>query len=614
MTGFVALACGLAFLAIAPGHSWALSTREADKTTNQVLDTSVAIGNAETPATWEIALPSPAWYWVSVTCGDAQYDYGPHKVVLEGTEIINQQTSSSEWVSAINQPVYLTDGYLSMTIGGGATDTFRPYTLVNSIVITNQDPGSQSFTPMKISFGPATPTPSPSDEPWTGDGLTWLQDTGLAYGDRGNGQTYGWTTDYSGRVFYRSGYSDGVVLDSLFASDPSMTCQWDVAVPNGMYYVSLRAGDAQYPRTAQKILIEDIAVLPEQFVSAGTFAEVDGYIINVFDGSMTMKVGGTTDYVAINCIKVTNVKPAIVFPVQINLQPGYETAVAGYTIDSGYLYNASRGFGWDQVRPAAKYGTDPLYGTYCATFASAPRTWKLDVDDGTYYTYAALGHPTASFTERLRFESESPPAVNDVYTPAGTYTEVANHAVTVSDAQLNATLGGGSSISTLSWLIIDNQPRGSWTFPVNINYQPEFAVPPDGYEVDYGAPYNPVRMYGWDVARKVAEKDVNPDQRLDTYLAVPNTSTSYWNILVPNGTYYVTLAVGCPVAGFTHWVRCVDSSTTIVNDVFTAANNYYTVNNHQVTVSDTKLTLQVGRGSGASYTTICYVRIGTSPF
>src|SRR6516162_5230765 len=83
---------------------------------------------------------------------------------------------------------------------------------------------------VKINFQPAA-TPVPAG---------YIADTGAAYGDRGNGFTYGWNADNTGQARERMATSDKR-YDTLnqLQRPANPNGFWEIAVPNGSYTVRL---------------------------------------------------------------------------------------------------------------------------------------------------------------------------------------------------------------------------------------------------------------------------------------------------------------------------------------------------------------------------------------
>jgi len=128
-----------------------------------------------------------------------------------------------------------------------------------------------------------------------------------------------------------------------------------------------------------------------------------------------------------------------------------------------------------------------------------------------------------------------------------------------------------------------------------INFQPAGRPIPDGFEADYGYVWDAGRGYGWDadVTGKARDKDVNPDQLLDTYIYADD-SVRTWEIALPNGTYYVSLSVGEPEYYRGNHKVILEGEQVIYGS--TAPNEYITVENHLVDVEDGRLTVQIGGG------------------
>jgi len=156
-------------------------------------------------------------------------------------------------------------------------------------------------------------------------------------------------------------------------------------------------------------------------------------------------------------------------------------------------------------------------------------------------------------------------------------------------------------------------PTITWgdTLPVlaRINFQPATAALPAGYQKDDGSAYSAARGYGWDqgMTGGARDRDLNADQRLDTFIYVGAGSTATWQYTLPNGTYLVSLAAGD--AGWAHAGHViVVEGVTVINNLPTAVNNYITRTDVPVTVSDGQLSITLG-GPGAGNTMMCYVEI-----
>lgn len=73
----------------------------------------------------------------------------------------------------------------------------------------------------------------------------FLADTGEAFGSRGGGFSYGWTTDVTGLMQSHTGVAPGYsssVLGDVYVQDNDLERSWEIAVPNGYYYAYVMAG------------------------------------------------------------------------------------------------------------------------------------------------------------------------------------------------------------------------------------------------------------------------------------------------------------------------------------------------------------------------------------
>ena len=83
----------------------------------------------------------------------------------------------------------------------------------------------------------------------------WLKDTGAAYAERGNGQSYGWSCDLTADTRERAGnvgsglYGSDPLLDTFIIADRHEICAstyWSIALAPGTYLVEIGFGDPSY--------------------------------------------------------------------------------------------------------------------------------------------------------------------------------------------------------------------------------------------------------------------------------------------------------------------------------------------------------------------------------
>ncbi|MCA9240837.1 MAG: hypothetical protein KDA37_11585, partial [Planctomycetales bacterium] len=141
-----------------------------------------------------------------------------------------------------------------------------------------------------------------------------------------------------------------------------------------------------------------------------------------------------------------------------------------------------------------------------------------------------------------------------------------------------------------------------------INFQPEAAFAPNRFDTDAGAAFG-VRggglAYGWNVDQSAGavERSLEPDQRLDTLVAVQ--SGGQWELAVPNGEYQVTASVGDPLQATTNYVNVEGQQLHAA--VATSAGEFAEAS-ISVTVSDGKLTLDAA-GAADLGTRLNYVYV-----
>jgi hypothetical protein len=121
----------------------------------------------------------------------------------------------------------------------------------------------------------------------------YLVDAGLAYGARGNGQTYGWNLDISALTRDRdSSTSPDQRYDTLVhlqkAENPDAV--WELAVPNGTYDVRVVSGDAGFIDSVYRLTVEGVLVVNGTPTSAAHWVE-GASTVTVTDGRLTIRSG-----------------------------------------------------------------------------------------------------------------------------------------------------------------------------------------------------------------------------------------------------------------------------------------------------------------------------------
>jgi fibronectin type 3 domain-containing protein/glucose/arabinose dehydrogenase len=167
--------------------------------------------------------------------------------------------------------------------------------------------------------------------------------------------------------------------------------------------------------------------------------------------------------------------------------------------------------------------------------------------------------------------------------------------------------------------------------PAKVNFQPASSVTPLGYTADTGAAFSTAAGSGWvrqdslkkpthvglNVSPNAVERNVNIDQRLDTFIqmdfakgsTVPPgavTIPAAWEMAVPSGSYEVTVSAGDAGPDLNAAYRINIEGQSAIAFTPTSANHFATATKI-VTVTDGRLTLDTGGGS--KNTKINYVDI-----
>ncbi|HWE02791.1 MAG TPA: carbohydrate-binding protein [Tepidisphaeraceae bacterium] len=160
-----------------------------------------------------------------------------------------------------------------------------------------------------ISFEPAN-APVPTG---------YLADTGMDYGDRGNGFTYGWNGTHAAQVVARHPKkpSDGMdnLEDTFAAMHPKGNAsQWQIAVPDGNYQISITAGDPSQSSGEYAIDVNGAAFLTGKVKGRAARWITASNEVAVTDGLLTLTVPknrqAKIDFIGISQI----VPPPVVTP------------------------------------------------------------------------------------------------------------------------------------------------------------------------------------------------------------------------------------------------------------------------------------------------------------
>jgi hypothetical protein len=180
-----------------------------------------------------------------------------------------QLSGTSLWLFAS----WSNGGAREQTIATPAVDT--TYTATYTSVLPPLD--------LKVDFQPASaPTVA-----------GYLVDSGAVFGNRGNGQVYGWNANTSAGAWDRnSRRSPDQRYDTLVQMQhyTNRNGSWETAVPNGTYTVRVVAGDALSLNSIYRITVE--GVLTVNGMPVGTNRWLEGtQTVTVADGRLTIANG-----------------------------------------------------------------------------------------------------------------------------------------------------------------------------------------------------------------------------------------------------------------------------------------------------------------------------------
>lgn len=89
----------------------------------------------------------------------------------------------------------------------------------------------------------------------------YLPDTGLAYGNRGNGYTYGWSRDITADARERNNaISPDKRYDTFIHFQKGADAIWEIAIPNGKYNLHIVCGDSDNTDQTNSLDVEGLYV------------------------------------------------------------------------------------------------------------------------------------------------------------------------------------------------------------------------------------------------------------------------------------------------------------------------------------------------------------------
>jgi hypothetical protein len=138
----------------------------------------------------------------------------------------------------------------------------------------------------------------------------YAADGGAAYGNRGNGYTYGWNAINSSNAFDRNASnSPDQRYDTFVRMQAGGTFTWEIAVPNGTYNVRIVAGDPTYYAFAfYKINVEGVLTVNGAPLNKNRWIEGTS-TVTVSDGKLTVSNASGSSNNKICFIEIFPVSP-----------------------------------------------------------------------------------------------------------------------------------------------------------------------------------------------------------------------------------------------------------------------------------------------------------------
>jgi len=229
-----------------------------------------------------------------------------------------------------------------LTVNDGRAGTA---TASRMIAASTTPSGTTMFPGIHINFqaaGPAFPG--------------YLVDSGLVFGSRGNGQTYGWNVNVAADTRNRnSALSPDKRYDSLVHMRNAV---WEIALPNGTYAVRIVVGDPNFVDVVAKLTVEGALVINGSTSNANRWFEV-AVKIPVNDGRLTIgNLAGSYDKICF--IDILDPASDITAPIISG------TSASGVTSGSGTITWTTNEASDSRV----DYGTTADYGSSTALNSS----------------------------------------------------------------------------------------------------------------------------------------------------------------------------------------------------------------------------------------------------
>ncbi|MGH2736864.1 MAG: hypothetical protein ACRDKZ_14890, partial [Actinomycetota bacterium] len=338
-------------------------------------------------------------------------------------------------------------------------------------------------------------------------------------------------------------------------------------------------------------------------------------------------------------------------PIRINFQRSGSALVCGYAPDYGDVYAARNGqsYGWNVSHTSGTRERNLMTDQLLDTLAhfNAGGKWEIAVPNGEHEVKVSIGDSSHSSNHTINVEGVN--YWNNIYLSRYQFLQQVK-TVTVSDGRITIDQGSLASGKThINYVEIDASgttatcgpapeatptpgtsesasPSGSTSASpsasprptptptpsggpeMKINFQPAGSSSVCDYTPDIGDVFGTrtaTLSYGWNTSHTdmTRDRNLNPDQRLDTLTHFRRGGV--WEIAVGNGFHDVSISIGDPGYGSTHYLYA--EGVPFWNGVRLGRNEFVQAQK-QILVTDGRLTLTQGN-AGDYATRINYIEI-----
>jgi hypothetical protein len=462
------------------GWSTTVQMRERGILPADPRDTFADITNTS-PASWEMVLANGD-YRVSLICGDPSAT-ATHRIAIEGQLVVQDVTTNTgQFLEKNDIPVRVSDGRLTLTLGGGSEITHTK--LCALLVAAGTAPVHELTSP---AGGETYCAGSLVPLRWTGATAGALVRLDLSRnGNAGPWQSLGlvpddgqenWGAigpaasncmlrllDTGGNVMAQTAEPFTIAESHLellhpnggeiWATGTTRNFEWSSTCFTGSVRIDMSRSGPSGPWTTL------FPSTPNDGFEAYTVRPSDvGY---VYARVVALPFSVPLDQSDAS-FQIVDTPPAEPQPNawRIDFLPAGADAATGYDADSGALYSSTRGYGWNVTTLAKKRDMlpDDCRDSFVQVVNNTTASWNLDVPNGEYEVSFTCGDPYTSGTHRVALEGGV--AVADVYAIGGTYVSRTNVPVLVRDHQLTVTLGGSGQITSTKLCCIEVHAAGN---------------------------------------------------------------------------------------------------------------------------------------------------------